>query len=183
MGSAISKIFGGLLGKQELKIILVGLDSAGKTTILYKLKLGEAVMTLPTIGFNVERVVWKNLTFTVWDVGGQDRIRSLWRHYYAGVQGIIFVIDSGDRDRFEELREEFQRIVTDPEIGNAVILVFANKQDLPRAASAEELCDLLSLRAIRNREWFIQATVATEGIGLTEGLEWLAAAIKRARRR
>ena len=72
----------------------VGLDAAGKTTILYKLKLGEVVTTIPTIGFNVETVHYKNITFTVWDVGGQDKIRPLWRHYYEDAQGLIFVVDS-----------------------------------------------------------------------------------------
>ena len=77
-----------------LCIFKVGLDAAGKTTILYKLKLGEVVTTIPTIGFNVETVEYKNISFTVWDVGGQDKIRPLWRHYYQNTQGIIFVVDS-----------------------------------------------------------------------------------------
>ena len=77
----------------------VGLDAAGKTTILYKLKLGEIVTTIPTIGFNVETVEYKNIQFTVWDVGGQDKIRPLWRHYFSNTQGLIFVVDSNDRDR------------------------------------------------------------------------------------
>ena len=64
----------------------VGLDAAGKTTILYKLKLGEVVTTIPTIGFNVETVEYKNISFTVWDVGGQDKIRPLWRHYFQNTQ-------------------------------------------------------------------------------------------------
>ena len=72
----------GLFGKKEMRILMVGLDAAGKTTILYKLKLGEIVTTIPTIGFNVETVEYKNISFTVWDVGGQDKIRPLWRHYF-----------------------------------------------------------------------------------------------------
>jgi len=80
MGLSISKLFNGLWGKKEMRILMVGLDAAGKTTILYKLKLGEIVTTIPTIGFNVETVEYKNISFTVWDVGGQDKIRPLWRH-------------------------------------------------------------------------------------------------------
>ena len=75
-----------MVGKQEMRILMVGLDAAGKTTILYKLKLGEVVTTIPTIGFNVETVEYKNISFTVWDVGGQDKIRPLWRHYYQNTQ-------------------------------------------------------------------------------------------------
>lgn len=75
---------------------MLGLDAAGKTTILYKLKLNDSVSTIPTVGFNVECVSYKNVKFNVWDVGGQDKIRPLWRHYYTGTQGLIFVVDSAD---------------------------------------------------------------------------------------
>lgn len=91
--------------------ILVGLDAAGKTTILYKLKLGEIVTTIPTIGFNVETVEYKNICFTVWDVGGQDKIRPLWRHYFQNTQGFIFVVDSNDRERIAEAHKELQNMV------------------------------------------------------------------------
>lgn len=89
----------------------VGLDAAGKTTILYKLKLGEIVTTIPTIGFNVETVEYKNICFTVWDVGGQDKIRPLWRHYFQNTQGLIFVVDSNDRERIVEAEKELQNMV------------------------------------------------------------------------
>ena len=82
MGGFFAKALEKLMGKKEMRILMVGLDAAGKTTILYKLKLGEIVTTIPTIGFNVETVEYKNISFTVWDVGGQDKIRPLWRHYY-----------------------------------------------------------------------------------------------------
>merc|ERR1719242_2294963 len=87
-----------------MRILMVGLDAAGKSTILYKLKLGEVVTTIPTIGFNVETVEYKKISFTVWDVGGQDKIRPLWRHYYQNTQGIIFV-DSNDRERIGNANE------------------------------------------------------------------------------
>lgn len=107
---------------------MVGLDAAGKTTILYKLKLGEIVTTIPTIGFNVETVEYKNINFTVWDVGGQDKIRPLWRHYFQNTQGLIFVVDSNDRDRAAEARDELHRMLNEDELRDAVLLVFANKQ-------------------------------------------------------
>ena len=88
MGLSFAKLFSGLFGKKEMRILMVGLDAAGKTTILYKLKLGEIVTTIPTIGFNVETVEYKNISFTVWDVGGQDKIRPLWRHYFQNTQGM-----------------------------------------------------------------------------------------------
>merc|ERR1739843_60030 len=111
-----SKVFGKLMGKHEMRILMVGLDAAGKTTILYKLKLGEVVTTIPTIGFNVETVEYKNINFTVWDIGGQDKIRKLWRYYYQNTQGLIFVIDSNDRDRIEDAREELGKILNEDEM-------------------------------------------------------------------
>lgn len=87
MGNLVTHLLDRLFGKKEMRILMVGLDAAGKTTILYKLKLGEIVTTIPTIGFNVETVEYKNISFTVWDVGGQDKIRPLWRHYFQNTQG------------------------------------------------------------------------------------------------
>jgi small GTP-binding protein len=89
-------------------------------------------------GFNVETVEYKNIQFTVWDVGGQDKIRPLWRHYFQNTQGIIFVVDSNDRDRVVEAREELQRMLNEDELRDALLLVFANKQDLPVGFSTPE---------------------------------------------
>lgn len=152
---------------------MVGLDAAGKTTILYKLKLGEIVTTIPTIGFNVETVEYKNISFTVWDVGGQTKIRKLWRHYFANTDGIIFVVDSNDRERIAEAEQELHNMLDEEELRNSVLLVFANKQDLPNSMSTAELTDKLKLNTMKNRKWYIQATCATQGSGLYEGLDWL----------
>merc|ERR1712153_271273 len=91
----------------------------------YKFKLGEVVTTIPTIGFNVETVEYKNLNFTVWDVGGQDKIRPLWRYYYQGTNALIYVVDSNDRDRTEDAREELMKMLDEDEMRDAVLLVFA----------------------------------------------------------
>ncbi|KAJ0978680.1 hypothetical protein J5N97_014154 [Dioscorea zingiberensis] len=173
MGLSFTKLFSRLFAKKEMRILMVGLDAAGKTTILYKLKLGEIVTTIPTIGFNVETVEYKNISFTVWDVGGQDKIRPLWRHYFQNTQGLIFVVDSNDRDRVVEARDELHRMLNEDELRDAVLLVFANKQDLPNAMNAAEITDRLGLHSLRHRHWYIQSTCATSGEGLYEGLEWL----------
>ncbi|RXN02622.1 ADP-ribosylation factor 1 [Labeo rohita] len=193
MGNVFANLFKGLFGKKEMRILMVGLDAAGKTTILYKLKLGEIVTTIPTIGtaediicylflsgfgFNVETVEYKNISFTVWDVGGQDKIRPLWRHYFQNTQGLIFVVDSNDRERVNEAREELTRMLAEDELRDAVLLVFANKQDLPNAMNAAEITDKLGLHALRHRNWYIQATCATSGDGLYEGLDWLSNQLK-----
>jgi ADP-ribosylation factor protein 1 len=173
MGMLFTKLFARLVGKQEMRILMVGLDAAGKTTILYKLKLGEVVTTIPTIGFNVETVEYKNISFTVWDVGGQDKIRPLWRHYYQGTQGLIFVVDSNDRDRIEDAKDELNKMLNEDEMRDAIVLVFANKQDLPNAMAAAEVTEKLGLQNMRNRQWFIQSACATTGDGLYEGLDWM----------
>merc|ERR1719370_537293 len=112
-----------LVGKREMRILMVGLDAAGKTTVLYKLKLGEVVTTIPTIGFNMETVEYRNLRFNVWDVGGQDQIRRLWRHYFQGTHGLIYVVDSNDRDRIEDVREELAKLLAEDELRDVVLLV------------------------------------------------------------
>ena len=173
MGLTISSIFQRLFGNKQVRILMVGLDAAGKTTILYKLKLGEIVTTIPTIGFNVETVEYKNISFTVWDVGGQDKIRPLWRHYFQNTQGLIFVVDSADRERVSEAAEELQKMLGEDELRDAILLVFANKQDLPNAMAASELTDKLGLNSLRGKRWYIQSTCATQGQGLYEGLDWM----------
>merc|ERR1712227_1113668 len=173
MGLTVSNLLNRLFAKKQMRILMVGLDAAGKTTILYKLKLGEIVTTIPTIGFNVETVEYKNISFTVWDVGGQDKIRPLWRHYYQNTQGLIFVVDSNDRERINEASEELQKMLSEDELRDAILLVFANKQDLPNAMPVHDLQEKLGLSSLRYRKWFIQSTCATTGDGLYEGLDWL----------
>ncbi|VDM60164.1 unnamed protein product [Angiostrongylus costaricensis] len=151
----------------------VGLDNAGKTTVLYKLKLGEATTTIPTIGFNLETVEYRNVSFTVWDVGGQQRIRALWKYYFRDTDAIIFVVDSADRERIEEARQELHSLIDDPELRDKLLLVFANKQDMPNAMDATEVSKSLHIRNIRDREWYVQQSNAISGEGLIEGLEWL----------
>merc|ERR1712157_151461 len=140
-GLSFSRIWERLVGKQDMRILMVGLDTSGKTTILYKFKLGEVVTTIPTIGFNVETVEYRNLNFTVWDVGGQDKIRPLWRYYYQGTNALIYVVDSNDRDRIEDAREELMKMLNEDEMRDAVLLAFANKQDLPNAMTAAEVTE------------------------------------------
>mmetsp|Transcript_43717 Transcript_43717/g.68155 ORF Transcript_43717/g.68155 Transcript_43717/m.68155 type:complete len:183 (+) Transcript_43717:62-610(+) len=173
MGLFMSKIWDRIISNQEMRILMLGLDAAGKTTVLYRLKLGEVLTTVPTVGFNVETVEYKNISFNVWDVGGQDKIRKLWRYYYENTQGLIFVVDSNDRDRIEDAREELMKILSEDEMRDAAVLVFANKQDLPNSMTAAEVTEKLGLRRIQQRRWYIQSACATSGDGLYEGLDWL----------
>lgn len=151
---------------------MLGLDAAGKTTILYKLKLGEVVSSVPTIGFNVETVEFQKVKFTVWDVGGQDKIRQLWKHYYQNTQALIYVVDSSDKERIQVAREELQKMLAEDELKDAVLLVLANKQDMG-VMSVSEVVEKLGLHTMRAREWNIQGTCALTGDGLSDGFTWL----------
>eukprot|EP01102_Stenamoeba_stenopodia_P004525 TRINITY_DN14823_c0_g1_i1.p1 TRINITY_DN14823_c0_g1~~TRINITY_DN14823_c0_g1_i1.p1 ORF type:complete len:177 (+),score=37.78 TRINITY_DN14823_c0_g1_i1:262-792(+) len=175
MGNFFYKLF---FANRDVKILMVGLDAAGKTTILYKLKLNEVVTTIPTIGFNVESVKYKHLDFTVFDVGGQDRIRPLWKYYYSGIDAVIYVVDSADTERIADARDELEKMLSDDQLTGVKLLVLANKQDLPTSVSISQLSKGLGLPELHNREWFIQSTCATSGDGLYEGLDWLASKIK-----
>nr|XP_059859684.1 ADP-ribosylation factor 4-like [Delphinus delphis] len=173
MAFTISSLFSCLFSKKQMCILMAGLDAAGKTTILYKLKLGEVVTNIPIIGFNVETVEYKNICFTVCDVGGQDKIRPLWRHYFQSTQGLIFVVDSNDRERIQEGAEELQKMLQEDELRDAMFLLFASKQDLPNAMAISEMTDKLGPQSFCNRTWYVQATCATQGTGLYEGLDWV----------
>lgn len=150
----------------------VGLDAAGKTTILYRLKVGEIVTAIPTIGFNVEAVQYKNISLTLWDVGGGDKMRTLWRHYLQDTQGLIFVIDSNDRERIDQVQESFQNLCSDAGLWNGMVLILANKQDLPNSMTIAEITDKLALKDLR-KPWHIQGTCYTDGQALWEGVDWL----------
>jgi len=194
MGVAFTKLWARMFGPTEMRILMLGLDAAGKTTILYKLKLGDVISTIPTIGFNVESVEYKNISFTVWDVGGQSKIRPLWRHYYQNTQGLIYVVDSNDRDRIDYVsktdepgdrsaREELEHMLAEDELRDVPVLVFANKQDLPNAMKVQEVTERLGLNKLRNRQWYIQGAAAPTGDGLYEGLDWLSSTVaKRAKK-
>uniref|UniRef100_A0A8C2DDM1 ADP-ribosylation factor 4-like n=1 Tax=Cyprinus carpio TaxID=7962 RepID=A0A8C2DDM1_CYPCA len=165
----------------QIFLLQVGLDAAGKTTVLYKLKLGEVT------------VEYKNISFTVWDVGSQSLIR-VWFYYrhnkyglkeaFCVIQGLIFVVDSSDHDRIETAAEELKAMLAEDEMRDAVLLVLANKQDLPKAMPVHELTDRLGLHTLRGRQvnthsWFVQATCAVQGSGLYEGLDWLSDQLSR----
>ena len=165
----------------KIRLLTLGLDAAGKTTMLYRLKLGEIVTTIPTIGFNVETVHHNHLSIDCWDVGGKDKIRPLWRHYYENTQGIIFVVDSSDRDRIPDARDELHRMLNEVQLQDAVLLVFANKQDRPNAMNVAEVAENLGLHRLQHRRWHIQASCATMGDGLLEGLDWFTNAISSAK--
>ena len=146
MGQLFSKLFGSI--KKESRILILGLDNAGKTTILYRLQLGEIVQTVPTIGFNVESVTYKNTTFQVWDLGGQSSIRPYWRCYYAQTDAIIYVVDSSDQERLSLAQSELLSMLGEEELKGVLLMVLANKQDVPQAKSVVDISNTLGLQKV-----------------------------------
>mmetsp|Transcript_31377 Transcript_31377/g.57605 ORF Transcript_31377/g.57605 Transcript_31377/m.57605 type:complete len:198 (+) Transcript_31377:89-682(+) len=165
------------LTPSEVRVLMVGLDNAGKTTIIYRLKYNEVVTTMPTMGFNLEQIKFKDLTLMVWDTGGQDAIRELWQHFYEGTQGIIFVVDSSDQARMPVAAKVLQKLLAEPDLREAALLVLANKQDVAGALSSQEVAIRLRLHEMQGREWSIQPACATTGEGLHTGLEWISRAM------
>lgn len=182
MGNVLSW-FDGLFAKKKANIVMVGLDAAGKTTILIKLKLNQVQETAPTIGFNVETVEYRNVAFNVWDVGGQQRLRTLWKHYYEGANAVIFVIDSNDRARLGDAKQEIEGLLTEPMLAGAALLVLCNKQDLPQRVTPGDIVEAFGFRdrtaptglgrLLGGRQWYVQGCCAHSGDGLFEGLDWL----------
>lgn len=186
MGLSFSSLFNSLGSlvrwskEQDVRILMLGLDSAGKTTILYRLQIGEVVSTIPTIGFNVETVEYKNIKFQVWDLGGQSSIRPYWRCYFPNTSAIIYVIDSSDRDRLPTSRSELLTMLSEDELNGVPLLVFCNKQDMEGALRPEEISEQLGLAGgEKGREWSVRGSCATKGEGLEEGLDWLVNAIQK----
>lgn len=126
----------------------------------------------------MESISYKSTSFTVWDIGGQNKIRPLWRHYFNGSDALIWVVDSADRERVDEAAEELASLMRESELANCTLLVLANKQDLPDAMPLAELTDKLRLRECGARKWYVQSTVASSGDGLYEGLDWLNTSLK-----
>ena len=173
MGFIFSKLFEKLFGKKEVRLLILGLDNAGKTTVLYQMQFGEAKVTVPTLGFNVETVNYENLTFQMWDLGGQSELRPYWRCYFPKTNAIVFVIDSTDKDRLDIAKQELFFLIKEDDLKGVPIAILANKQDLEGALSDIEISEVLGLSDIKTNQWAIFKTVAKTGVGLDNAFKWL----------
>lgn len=175
MGGRIANGFEKIKEPEESRILVVGLESAGKSTMLCRMKKGEVVATAPTIGLNIESVQFQNMNFTVWDTGSQnEKIRPLWLHYFKQAQGLIFVVDSADHERINVARAELTQILKEKFLMSIPLLVFANKQDFPHVMSPDEIASRLGLHKLHRGHWTVKAACAADGSGLADGLDWLA---------
>ena len=131
--------------------MILGLDASGKTTLLNRLKSNEGCVTIPTIGFNTETISYGRLTFTLFDIGGQQTFRKMWHHYFENCNAVVFVVDCNDGKRFATVKDEIWKLLQDPQLQDIPFLFFANKQDLPNAVRRDALITRLDLLKIRNR--------------------------------
>jgi small GTP-binding protein len=174
MGFILSKIIEFFTkSRNNFKIIILGMQNAGKTTILYRLSLGTLVKTTPTIGSNVEELTYNNVKFQAWDLGGQESTRSVWDVYYMNTDAIVYVIDSHDDENFEESKAQFHKLLSHPNLKSTVILIFANKQDLPGAKTVDKLIHDYEFDKIQSHIWHIQSCSALKGEGMITGIKWL----------
>ena len=175
MGGILSSLWRFAFGnpQRRFKITIIGLDNAGKTTALYRLLDGVVVNTQPTVGSNVETIERRNVRLQCWDLAGQTAFRKGWSTFFNGTDAILFIVDSSDRQRISEARNELFRVLDDEATKNCCILVLANKQDLPNCLALNEMIESLQLSEIKDHEWSILPTCSLTGQGLDEAVDWL----------
>ncbi|XP_028329675.1 ADP-ribosylation factor-like protein 2 [Gouania willdenowi] len=159
--------------EREIRLLILGLDNAGKTTIVKKFN-GEDVSTIsPTLGFNIQTLEHRGYKLNIWDVGGQKSLRSYWRNYFESTDGLVWVVDSADRLRLEDCRQELNSLLLEERLAGATLLVFANKQDLPGALTKEAIQEALALDEIKSHHWSIVGCSAVTGENLLVGVDWI----------
>ncbi|CAL6101230.1 ADP-ribosylation_factor [Hexamita inflata] len=166
----------------EVRVVMLGLDGSGKTSLLYQWKINELVDTIPTIGFNVETVKRNKLSLTLWDVGGQEKIRPLWKHYLQNTLVLFYVIDSTQRDfqRIQETKIELIKLMSNDDLAGVPFIILFNKSDLPNSLSEEEIEDEYDfkigeteLKINQIHKIKVIRTSALSPDNLTEILDWI----------
>ena len=160
--------------EREVRILVLGLDNAGKSCVIKKL-CGEDISKVePTLGFNIKTLEFRGYKLNVWDVGGQKTIRSYWRNYFEQTDAIVWVVDSADKRRLEVCRDELHQLLDQEKLAGASLLIFANKQDLAGSLSSDEISKVLQLGSDKftSRHWQIHPCSAMTGSGLVEGISW-----------
>lgn len=159
--------------EKEMRILFLGLDNAGKSSVI-KAFLNESIDTLsPTLGFEIRSFLYKESTIHCWDVGGQATIRAYWRNYFETTDGVVWVVDSSDRNRITDCKRELDGILKQERLAGASLLVFANKQDIVGAMTGEEIAAALDLNAITKRHWAIIPCSAANRSGIEDGFSWI----------
>lgn len=178
-----------LFSKIEFHVLILGIDKAGKTTLLEKLKTmysdSEGLppdRIVPTVGLNIGRAEALKSKLVFWDLGGQIGLRTIWEKYYEEAHAVIYVVDAACQSRFEDTKSALEKVLRHEDLQGAPILIYANKQDLPGAVSAEELARYLDLKELNERPYMFQAISAYDGLGVKDGINWLVDAMERSKR-
>uniref|UniRef100_A0A0V0J9Y3 ADP-ribosylation factor-like protein 2 n=1 Tax=Schistocephalus solidus TaxID=70667 RepID=A0A0V0J9Y3_SCHSO len=159
--------------EKEIRVLILGLDNAGKTTIVKKFN-GEDIATIaPTLGFTIQTLEYMGYKLNVWDVGGQRSLRSYWRNYFETTDALIWVVDSSDRPRLDDCREELGKLLLEERLVGATLLVLANKQDLAGSLTPTQISEALNLRDITTHHWSIYGCSAVTGENLLQSVSWL----------
>eukprot|EP01087_Luapelamoeba_hula_P007576 TRINITY_DN184_c5_g1_i1.p1 TRINITY_DN184_c5_g1~~TRINITY_DN184_c5_g1_i1.p1 ORF type:complete len:185 (-),score=23.86 TRINITY_DN184_c5_g1_i1:91-645(-) len=161
------------LREKDMRILTLGLDNAGKTTCVKKFKGEDTREISPTLGFNIDTFEYSGYSLNLWDIGGQKSLRSYWRNYFEQTDGIIWVVDSADKQRLEDCRDELHKLLQEEKLAGASLLIYANKQDLDGALGVSQLTTLLGLEQITTRHWRVEPCSAVTGDGLVAGIDWL----------
>ncbi|OIW03343.1 hypothetical protein TanjilG_00614 [Lupinus angustifolius] len=178
-----------LFSKMELHVLILGIDKAGKTTLLEKMKSVYSNIEglphdriVPTVGLNIGRVEVANSKLVLWDLGGQAGLRSIWEKYYEEAHAVVFVVDASCPSRFDDVKSALEKVLRHEDLRGAPLLILANKQDLPEAVSSEELARYLDLKKLDERVYMFEAVSAYDGMGIRESAEWLVGMMERSKR-
>ncbi|KAK1366609.1 ADP-ribosylation factor-related protein 1-like [Heracleum sosnowskyi] len=178
-----------MFSKTEFHVLILGIDKAGKTTLLEKLKSQYSNVEglppdriVPTVGLNIGRIEASNSKLVFWDLGGQPGLRSIWEKYYEEAHAVIFVVDASLPPRFEDAKSALEKALRHEDLLGAPLLILANKQDLGEALSAEELARYLDLKKLDERAYSYEAVSAYDGLGIKESVDWLVEAMERSKR-
>ncbi|CAD6203898.1 unnamed protein product [Miscanthus lutarioriparius] len=174
--------------KDEFRVLILGVDKAGKTTLLEKLKSmylkGEGLppdRVVPTVGLNIGRIEDAKAKLVFWDLGGQIGLRTIWEKYYEEAHAIMYVIDAATASSFEDSKSALEKVIRHEHLRGAPILIIANKQDLPGAIDDEELAKFLH-KELDERPYTFQAVCAYDGRGIKSGIDWLVEQMEKSKR-
>ncbi|KAL1320202.1 hypothetical protein HN51_064912 [Arachis hypogaea] len=178
-----------LFSKMELHVLILGIDKAGKTTLLERMKSVYSNIEslppdriVPTVGLNIGRIEVANRKLVFWDLGGQPGLRSIWEKYYEEAHAVVFVVDAACPSKFEDAKSALEKVLRHEDLQGAPLLILANKQDLPQAVSADELARCLDLKKLEERVHMFEAVSAYDGIGIRESAEWLVEVMEKSKR-
>ncbi|KAJ4847450.1 hypothetical protein Tsubulata_042102 [Turnera subulata] len=178
-----------IFSETQFRVLILGIDKSGKTTLLEKLKAvysnSEGLppdRIVPTVGLNLANIEASNRKLIFWDLGGQPGLRPIWEKYYEESHAVIYVIDASCPSRFEDSKSALEKVLRHDDLQGAPLLILANKQDLPGAVSAEELARYLDLKKLDERVFMFEAVSGYNGLGIKESVEWLVEVMERSKR-